>query len=181
MLCLSTRQDLNRDSVETLISSIIAAHGGQIMEMVVFSDDPDKPYGREVLFQDAHLELLVTGWKRGRHCWPHTHGPSSEGTVFVLAGTGTFQTFSSVRNGFVACPAIRLTAGQNVFVPRREIHAMGTDEEERLVCLHAYWPPVTEMLVYDPPLEHAWRVSGGGAWRPELKDILEHRSTADGM
>ena len=174
MLEIPPLDGLNQTLVTALIRKLIAQNGEMIIKEAVFSDDTEKPYGRKVLFQNNQIELLLTGWNPGHACWPHTHGGHSEGIVSVLSGEGTFKMFP--RLGDINGVKTRvLSTGNIIFVPRGEVHSMGNDGAEPLICLHTYWPPVSEMWIYNPIQTVGWRVSNGGAWQPEQQYTLEER------
>ena len=173
MLEIQPLDELNQASVTALIRKLIAQKGEVIIKKALFSDDTEKPYGRKVLFQNNQIELLLTGWNPGHACWPHTHGECSEGIVSVLSGEGTFKIFP--RLGDIDGKTRVLSTGNIIFVPCGEIHSMGNDGREPLVCLHTYWPPVSEMWIYNPNQTIGWRVSNGGAWKPEQQYIIEER------
>ncbi|MEK7068909.1 MAG: cysteine dioxygenase family protein [Patescibacteria group bacterium] len=164
------------ESVATLVRGLFLSRRKEIVGEALFSNDPEKPYGRTVLFQNDRLELLLTGWNPGYGCWPHTHGEQSEGIVCVFSGDGTFQTFPSSEDGKDNAKTKVLATGKTIVVPRSQIHSMRNDGAEQLVCLHAYWPPIGEMCIYNPAMTCAWWVSGGGAWNPEAEHIIEKRS-----
>lgn len=168
-------QAVDQVSVIHLIREFIQKNKRQILSDVVFSNDIEKPYGRKVLFQNDAIELLLTGWNPGHSCWPHTHGREADGIVFVLSGKGTFNTFPEVGKFDLTKTSV-MAEGDVIYVPQGEIHSMGNSEsEQKLVCLHAYWPPIAEMWIYNPEQTISWHVSDGGAWKPEQQYILEER------
>jgi cysteine dioxygenase len=124
------------------------------------------PYGRKVLFQSDHIELLVMNWAP-RECAPHDHG-RSWGWLSVLEGVAT-HTVYRINGGLpVVRKRTREEAGAMLFAPQGLVHSMGNPCSDRLVTLHAYAPPITGMRVYDLHRCAACVVSDDcGAWWPE--------------
>ena len=59
--------------------------------------DPTRPYGRNSLFANDHLEVMVATWTRGTPCLPHDHG-GAHGAVRILQGQANHRVWR-IRNG----------------------------------------------------------------------------------
>ncbi|MGI8313718.1 cysteine dioxygenase [Halobacillus mangrovi] len=137
-------------------------------ELEEFLHDPDgKPYYRQMLYEDDHVEVIVMNWA-DIACAPHDHGHSS-GWIQVMSGN-TKQTIYKAKGDELPRPLFTeiKEKGKLFFAPKKGIHKMGSQGEEPLVTLHLYSPPIRGMKVYDLKTCAACVVSSDcGAWWPE--------------
>ncbi|MFK3936950.1 cysteine dioxygenase [Alkalihalobacillus sp. NPDC078783] len=128
--------------------------------------DSDKPYYRKLLFQNDEVELLLMNWS-DLSCAPHDHGLSS-GWIQVISGS-TINTVYRVDKGELPEAYFSRVEhkGSFFFAPRNGVHKMRAQEQD-LVTLHLYSPPIKSMIVYDLEACAACMVSDQcGAWWPE--------------
>lgn len=129
--------------------------------------DPGRPYGRRVLFANAHLEAMVATWTPGQACAVHDHGEAF-GVITVLEGEGEERRYG-LRGGALAQTQARaLAAGDRLTAGPGLLHAMGSTGSgaaPSLLTLHLYTPSIEDMLVYEDDVTYI--VDGGcGAWVP---------------
>lgn len=133
------------------------------------------PYGREVIFANEHVEVLVMNWAKRQECAPHDHG-ASFGWVSVLSGTPEHTLYSlNQRDVPVSFATRREATGGLFFAPRGLIHSMSNLTDDEMVTLHFYAPPITGMRVYDLDKCAYCVVSDdcGAWWPPEQRQILD--------
>jgi cysteine dioxygenase len=133
----------------------------------------EKPYSRKLLYKNDVVEVLVMNWSKEIDCAPHDHGQSM-GWIQVVAGESN-HTIYRVEEGKVPDSYMkRKEAGGTIFfAPKRIVHKMGSAEEEPLITLHVYSPPISGMKVYDVEKCAACIVSDDcGAWWPEKQRQL---------
>lgn len=132
------------------------------------------PYGRTALFRSDHVEVLVMNWAPDRRCSPHDHG-NSFGWIDIVCGTADHLLYTLDQSDV---PVLYLErqerAGSLYFSPRGQVHAMGNRTADLMLTLHAYAPPIANMVVYD--LENCAKcvVSDdcGAWWPPEQRQRL---------
>ncbi|SDW00280.1 cysteine dioxygenase [Marininema mesophilum] len=137
-------------------------------DLRTFLEDPGiHPYGRKMLFQSEHVEVLIMNWAQHFKCAPHDHG-NSHGWVHVVKGVSTQTIYSLQREIPVPQHTGVTEEGASFFAPRTMVHDMENQSESSLVTLHVYSPPISGMKVYDLERCMACVVSEDcGAWWPE--------------
>jgi cysteine dioxygenase len=134
-------------------------------ECALFSEE--KPYGRKLLYRSPHLEILIMGFLPGRECPPHDHG-RAEGLVFVCFGEVVHRIFRRVLCGLKLANETRESTGSTFAAPVNCVHSMGNaSRTEPLITLHAYWPPIDNMSIFDLQSGCVHTVNDeAGAWLP---------------
>lgn len=131
------------------------------------TEDPAHPYGRRVLVQTEHAEVMLATWTRGAPCAPHDHG-GSEGAVRVVRGAAIHWQWQVRQGGLCLVREERVRAGDVLEVKAGLVHSMGdAGGREPLVTLHFYTGPIDHMIVYDVNEQRTLMVDGScGAWLP---------------
>ena len=136
-------------------------------------EDPAKPYGRRVLLDGPHMEMMIASWTRGVTCAPHDHGGSS-GAVRVLRGEAVHTVWHVVDGNMVQVLQERVGPGAILVCGPDMVHSMvdgGADD--KLATLHLYTDPIPFMMVYDPTADRTLQVAAScGAWVPGSEQIL---------
>lgn len=163
---LSTIPRLTPQSIKEAMDGIRPC----LSDTVPFLGDPGLfPYARKLLMKTPQLEVLIMHWLKRGECAPHDHGQSF-GWIYLVSGQASHTVFSRPIDGPPRPPTRRThTAGEYIFAPKHVIHQMGdvTPDDEPLVTLHIYAPPIHGMKVYDLTLCKACVVSDDcGAWWP---------------
>lgn len=133
----------------------------------ILQSPKNKPYYRKLLYKNEDVELLVMNWS-DLECAPHDHG-DSEGWIQVLYGTSINSVYE-VKGNILPKELIKehYPEGKFFYAPKKGIHKMQAADEQGLVTLHLYSPPITGMKVYDLEKCAACVVSDEcGAWWPE--------------
>lgn len=137
------------------------------------------PYGRRIVFQNEHIELIVMNWGSHAASLPHDHG-QSEGWVRVLGGSVLHGRYEDEDGELRQVAEQRIDAGTIFHAPRGLVHHMASATARPTVTLHCYYPPIHGMEVFDFAAERAAIVSDDcGAWWPESDNqIVELRNFA---
>ncbi|WHY74686.1 cysteine dioxygenase [Fictibacillus enclensis] len=141
----------------------------RLEDVTPFLKEPgNKPYGRQMFYQNDHIEILVMQWSTYLDCAPHDHG-QSYGWVQIIAGSSDHWIYEISP---ASLPLERLNrkekSGSYLNVGKGMIHKMGSRGEEPLITLHVYTPPISGMKVYDLNKCAVCIVSEDcGAWWPE--------------
>jgi cysteine dioxygenase len=161
-----------------------ADHAQALIDLGV--SDASSPYGRKVLFETDHLEVMVATWTRGRPCAPHDHG-GSIGAVRVLQGRSRHHVWRVTDDGLKRVDESVAGPGDVVSCGPEMVHSMGDDGGALpLVTLHMYTHAIDHMIVYDTDADDTLIVEGTcGAWVPDadtgfIRDRIPgyHRSHA---
>ena len=158
----------------TALTRFLNGNDLDIQELLsVAKTDNSKPYGRQVLFQNDELEVMVASWTRGVPCAPHDHGGSS-GAVRVLQGRSRHLVWALVDGTLRVVKEEVVKPGGVMVCGADMVHSMGDDGGDvPLVTLHMYTKSVDHMVVYDLDASETLVVEGSnGAWiprdRPEM-------------
>ncbi len=164
-------KDLQREGALGLGALRRVLEEAQVCEQTVAllsRPDPSRPYGRRVLFADAHMEAMIALWTPGIPCAPHDHG-GSVGGVRVLQGEAIHRIWR-VRGGRLEQVAEeRVGAGGVLACGPELVHSMeDAGGALPLATLHLYAGPIDHMVVYDSASQRTLIVDGGcGAWVPD--------------
>ncbi|HJW75012.1 MAG TPA: cysteine dioxygenase family protein [Thermoleophilia bacterium] len=118
-------------------------------------------YARNLVCRTPHCELLVLCWEPGQTTVVHDHDDALN-YIRVVRGTLTSRLFARRTPGTeggdhprrgtgpleVACGE-RLTPGMRTGLDRPQIHQLANTSGERLVTVHAYAPPLRDIVAYD--------------------------------
>lgn len=129
--------------------------------------DAERPYGRQVVFADANLELMLASWTPGLPCAPHDHG-GSLGGVRVLRGAALHRVWHIAGGRLHLVSEKKVPAGGVLTCDADLVHSMvDAGDSEPLVTLHLYHGPIDFMVVYDLEADETLIVEGTcGAWVP---------------
>jgi len=105
-----------------------------------------EPYGRSLLAESEHAELLVMCWAADKPCAPHDHG-AAEGLIRVLEGRLTETTFALQGGRLVQTHERQVRAGDVLELGADVIHHMRAHGHAR--TLHLYRPRIRGMRVWD--------------------------------
>jgi len=105
-------------------------------------------YGRSLLAESEHAELLVMCWAPAKPCAPHDHG-AAEGLIRVLEGRLTETTFALHGGRLVQTREREVCAGDVLELGAGVVHQMRAHGRAR--TLHLYRPRIRGMRVWDVP------------------------------
>jgi len=155
------------------VKEVISAYPFDLASLDKFLEDPNgMPYGRRLLYNDGKLEVILMNWGVYSECLPHDHG-ESEGWVKILKGCASHGYYSNKRIIPKLTKEELLSEGAVIFAPKKMVHHMANKMSNSLVTLHFYFPPISNMEVFDIGARRAAIVSSDcGAWWPESHDQL---------
>ncbi|GAA4855338.1 cysteine dioxygenase [Paenibacillus vulneris] len=118
-------------------------------EAAMYVTEPSHlPYGRRILFQSEHVEVILIHLPAGHETYIHDHGESI-GCAYVLEGELTNKQFWLDKEGYAhECGESVLRPNQFMFAPKGQIHQMCNYGKQRVVTLHAYTPAMKNTKVY---------------------------------
>lgn len=133
-------------------------------------------YGRKLIYQGDHFEIMAMSWRPGDFSGIHDHGYTEWGAVQVF-GPAEHATFRIEEGQMTTLSRFRFEPNTVVGVSHTLIHQMGNSTPEPFMTLHVYGRPddienVTgDAKVYD--LEHnlIQRVDGGVFFALPEKEI----------
>ena len=109
--------------------------------------DPERYFRLRVLKTEA-LEVLLLGWLPGQSSPLHNHRGSNCG-VRVLSGRGFEISFEHSACGLLAPTEIQYFGVGEVAVSAPvDVHQVGNAEQQPLVTLHVYTPPLSNFDQY---------------------------------
>lgn len=108
-------------------------------------------YTRSLVFQNEHFELRTLCWLPGQSTPIHDH-KNSACAVKVISGHATEIVYTQAANGqLIPCSSTRYSEGAVVFSEDEDTHQMANfeGENETLVTLHCYSPPLSGFRIFD--------------------------------
>lgn len=108
-------------------------------------------YTRNLVFKNAHVEMICLCWSGHQQTAIHDHGPSV-GVARVVEGTLREEIFEANPDGGVRfVDARRLPPGSLGMITRGMIHRQGISDDvcAQAISLHVYSPPLSELTKFD--------------------------------
>ncbi|ULT59784.1 cysteine dioxygenase family protein [Neobacillus drentensis] len=113
-----------------------------------FITDPDQfSYGRNVIFLNEQLEVIIINLPPHIETAIHDHGKSI-GCAMVIEGKLLNSTYRNNENQTERAAAYFVQKGDCLFAPQGLIHKMSNLQDERMISLHVYSPPLLNMSSY---------------------------------
>ncbi|MEQ8707282.1 MAG: methyltransferase domain-containing protein [Phaeodactylibacter sp.] len=143
-----------------------AVQSGDLEPWADFDHPAADSYGRRLIYQGDHFEIMAMSWKPGDFSGIHDHGHTEWGAVQVF-GQAEHATFRIEEDRITTLSRFAFEPGDVVGVSHTLVHQMGNPTDEPFLTLHVYGRPenienVTgDARVFD--LEHhtIQRVDGG--------------------
>lgn len=123
-------------------------------------------YGRNLIYQGDHFEIMAMSWKPGDFSGIHDHGYTEWGAVQVF-GPAEHATFRIEESRISTLARFQFEPGDVVGVSHTLVHQMGNPTDQPFLTLHVYGRPenienVTgDARVYDLENQTIQRVDGG--------------------
>lgn len=140
------------------LKSALQSLGHLIYTVPDYTSEPQQlPYGRNFLFYNNELEVIVVHIPAGISTAIHNHG-SSIGVAYLVEGmlTNTIYTLDSY--GYpIPQQGNLIHAGHYFEMPTEQIHRLSNPFHERAISLHVYTPPlhnVSSFLPYSEVLDY---------------------------
>ncbi|RMG62393.1 MAG: cysteine dioxygenase [Bacteroidetes bacterium] len=119
---------------------IVLAAEVQVEDMMVYADF-DHPvadcYGRQMVYDGGHFEVMVMSWNPGDYSSIHNHGYTQWGVVQVFGHTHHFM-YRHRNDRLEFARREILPAGTAIKVNHELIHQMGNTTSDRYLTLHIY-------------------------------------------
>ncbi|MEJ8675457.1 cysteine dioxygenase family protein [Chromobacterium amazonense] len=106
-------------------------------------------YHRNPIYGNEHFELLLFCWHRQQSSSIHNHHGSHCG-IMVIQGTATEERYAATAQGQLISTETRdFKTGSILLNQARDIHKISNRQQEDLVTLHLYSPPMRRMDCYN--------------------------------
>lgn len=108
-----------------------------------------KLYGRNTIFKDNDIEILVITWPKNSYTNIHDHGDSI-GCVKLIRGNLINVNYLATSKDNYVKEVSKLNVSKNGFlhIPREMIHQIVNIADDYSISLHAYAPPLNSMNIY---------------------------------
>lgn len=114
------------------------------------SEPKQLPYGRNVIYSNGELEVIVIHMPASGSTAIHNHG-SSIGTACLAQGSIVNTTFRLDSEGYpVAHNDDFIRSGEYFDAPREQIHQLSNPFHEPAISIHVYSPPLQDVKRYLP-------------------------------
>ena len=106
-------------------------------------------YARNLVYKDAHFEVLVLCWKAGQRSPIHDHGDSIC-TVYTIDGTLSADNYRKTAGGHIRADYSEdFGPGSVLTIQTTEIHQVSNlQSSQDMVSLHFYLSPLENNYVY---------------------------------
>lgn len=94
-------------------------------------------YGRQLVYEDKHLEIMVASWIPGDFSAIHDHGSAQWGAVQCF-GNGEDWVYKLENNLLSTCVQKPFLPGTVIAINQDLIHQMGNPSESPFLSLHVY-------------------------------------------
>ncbi|MCY9159281.1 cysteine dioxygenase family protein [Bacillus atrophaeus] len=111
--------------------------------------EPDQyAYGRNVIYRNDELEIIVINIPPNKETTVHDHGQSI-GCAMVLEGKLLNSIYRSNDDHVELSSSYFVREGECLVSSKGLIHKMSNPTSERMVSLHVYSPPLEDMTVFE--------------------------------
>ncbi|MBD0380523.1 cysteine dioxygenase [Paenibacillus sedimenti] len=141
---------LQQPTHEQMKSALLSL--GELLQTVPeYKTEPEQlPYGRNAVFSNKELEVIIIHIPANQSTAIHNHG-SSIGTAYLVEGQLVNTMFTLDSYGYpVPEHDDFIQAGQCFDAPADQIHQLSNPFHERAISLHVYTPPLREVNRYLP-------------------------------
>lgn len=131
-----------------------------------FDHPASDSYGRKLIYQGNHYEIMAMSWMPGDFSGIHDHGYTEWGAVQVF-GAAEHATFRIEEGQMTTLSRFQFETGDVVGVSHSLIHQMGNPTDRPFLTLHVYGQPESienvtgDAKVYDLENNTIQRVDGG--------------------
>ncbi|MCO4764516.1 MAG: cysteine dioxygenase family protein [Myxococcales bacterium] len=153
-----------RETAEVLRRSRITAE--HLAAFADFDHPAEDSYGRKLVHDGGHFEVMVMSWLPGDMAAIHDHGRTQWGAV-RLFGRAEHATFR-LRDGQLSTQArSQVSSGTTLPVHHQLIHQMGNQGSEPYLTLHVYGAPpahegiTSQARLYELHRDRVQRIDGG--------------------
>lgn len=136
---IGDRKDLTTSEVMGLIRKANITQE-DLRDYADFDHDKIEGYGRKIVYQSEHFEILVMSWAPRDYTAIHNHGYTKWGAVQTF-GRLEHITFELERDHLTTLFKEKLDANEIIGVNQDLIHQMGNPYNENTLSLHVYGTP----------------------------------------
>jgi cysteine dioxygenase len=136
------------------LKEAFAALNHWLEQIPAYSTEPQQlPYGRNLLIKNEEIEVVVIHLPGDKSTPIHDHGHSI-GCALVIEGELLDITYTLDDHGYpLPIKESRAAAGELLEEGVNQIHRLFNPNEERMISLHAYAPPLQGSNKYRPYLD----------------------------
>lgn len=141
-----------------------------------FNYPKNENYGRKVLYESQHLEILLMSWRPNAFSAIHDHGDIDFGAVQLL-GNALHREFSLEKGLLEAVAEYRPEPGDVFAVPPDLIHQMGNVGTLPMVSIHLYGSNepkakiAADSRLFDTESGRILLTSGGAFFDPDPQNV----------
>ena len=169
---LNIFQELN--SAPEQLPILLKSYGieaSSLAPLLVATNSDLEPYGRNIVFKNDKIEVMLASWAAKAISSPHNHG-SSCGLIWFVEGDFTEQHYSFNGRDLVKHGEVQKYFENSVVqVQQSDIHSCGPSTVG--VSLHIYSPPIHGMKIWDTLGKRTLTVADEcGAWIPKEEKLI---------
>jgi len=188
-MALVQELDQKKSFIPAEIVSLLHASNIQLDELKQwerFDHNPSEGYGRAVVHQGEHYEIMVMSWAPSDYSAAHNHGHANWGAVKVF-GSLEHISYKLENNLISISEKERLDPNTIIAINEKLIHQMGNPSAENILSLHVYGTPkkvdyiTGESSLYEIGKHEIQFTNGGAFYDLPNNEILERQPslTAD--
>ena len=152
----------------------------QIKPWADFDHPKTEGYGRKLVYQADHFEIMVMSWAPRDYTAIHNHGYTAWGAVQVF-GSLEHISFKLNENFLHTLHKEKLSAGEILSVNQNLIHQMGNPTEGNILSIHIYGTAEKhENVTADSSLyevgKHETQIVNGGVFLDLMNDQIKERT-----
>lgn len=156
----------------------------ELLPWASYDHPVEDSYGRKIVYENQHFEIMVMSWNPGDMSAIHDHGNTQWGCVQVF-GQAEHATFKVDEDEIYTLSRETLTTGQIIHVNHSLVHQMGNCAHQPFLSLHVYGIDSVEnapqqSVTADSNLYYAYESSiasvSGGAFFALPKESIDAKS-----
>ncbi|MCY7782348.1 MULTISPECIES: cysteine dioxygenase [unclassified Bacillus (in: firmicutes)] len=139
---------LKKPSVKDLTTSLKQIPNASTLIQPYIKEPDQYAYGRNAIFRNNELEVIVINIPPHKETAVHDHGQSI-GCAMVLEGKLLNSIYRSTGDQAELSNSYFVHKGECLISTKGLIHKMSNPASERMVSLHVYSPPLEDMTVFE--------------------------------
>ncbi|MEC1548894.1 cysteine dioxygenase family protein [Bacillus rugosus] len=139
---------LKNPSVKDLATSLKQIPNASTLSQPYIKEPDQYAYGRNAIFRNNELEVIVINIPPNKETAVHDHGHSI-GCAMVLEGQLLNSIYHSIGEHAELSHSYLVNEGECLISTKGLIHKMSNPTSERMVSLHVYSPPLEAMTVFE--------------------------------
>ncbi|MER0465890.1 cysteine dioxygenase family protein [Bacillus cabrialesii subsp. cabrialesii] len=139
---------LKNPSVKDLAAALNQISNASKLSQPHIKEPDQHAYGRNAIFRNNELEVIVIHIPPHKETAVHDHGQSI-GCAMVLEGKLLNSIYRSTGEHAELSHSYFVKEGECLISTKGLIHKMSNPTSERMVSLHVYSPPLEDMTVFE--------------------------------